>query len=421
MQAKLHRLPNGLQVVLDPVEAVESLTLGVWINVGSRHEPAHLSGVAHLLEHMVFKGTRARTAFDIVSQIEGRGGAINAYTSRENTAYYCRLLADDLPLGLDILSDLIGGASLQPQDLEKERHVILSEIHQAQDTPDDIIFDHFQNAAFPDQGLGRSVLGSEEVLNTIQAAPLKQFRDAAYGAEAMTLVLSGRFDPDLALTMIRDRFAGLGAGTYLGYAPGVYRGGDYIEVRQDLEQFHVLLGWPGAALEGPGYYVQMLLATLLGGGMSSRLFQEIREARGLAYSISTYLSAFQDTGLFTAYAATDPDYLAELLPVMAETMHAVADDLGEEELARAKQLIKAGLLMSQESTLARAESFAGQIQVFGKIMSNAALLAPLDAVSVQDIRQAVGPLLASPMTLAIIGPEHPSIDRTGVSDLFASR
>ena len=418
MTARLVRLTNGLALVLDPVDTVESLTLGVWINVGSRHEPEGLSGVAHLLEHMVFRGTRARSAFDIVAQVEGRGGSINAYTSRENTAYYCRLLSEDLSLGINILADLVGHARLRAADLDKERHVILSEIHQAEDSPDDIIFDRFQETAFPSQGLGRAVLGNEQVLATVQAQSLVGFRDAAYGAEAMTLVLSGKFDEATALHAIQQHFGTLSMGQRLPYGPGQYRGGEFIEIRQDLEQFHILLGWPGAALEGPGYYVQMLLATLLGGGMSSRLFQEVREERGLAYSVSAYLSAFQDCGLFTAYAATEPEHLGELLPVMAGAMTQLAEDLQEEELARAKQLIKASLLMGQESTLARAESYASQVQVFGKLMSTAALLAPLEAVTVAQVREAVVPLFAQPMTLAMIGPEPPSLRVQDVEALF---
>ncbi len=419
--ASLHHLPNGLQIVLDPVAAVESLTLGVWIKVGARHEPKALNGVAHLLEHMVFKGTKARSSFEIVSQIEGTGGSINAYTSRENTAYYCRLLQEDLGLGLDVLSDVIGAATLDAEDLDKERHVILSELHQAHDTPDDIIFDHFQETAFPGQGLGRSVLGTETVLNTIEDHELRQFRDQTYGAAAMTLVLSGRFDQERALDEIAARFSALPQGRATPFTPGTYRGGQYVDVRQDLEQYHVLIGWPGAALEGPGYYVQMLLATILGGGMSSRLFQEVREARGLAYSVSAYLSAFQDCGLFTAYAATEPEQLDELLPTMAHAMTQVAQDLDQSELKRAKQLIRAGLLMSQESTLARAESYAGQMQVFGKLMSNAQLLAPLEAVTVDQVRAAVPKLLSAPMTLALIGPQDSGWTVGRVEALFRDK
>ena len=418
MNPSHHRLDNGLHVVLDPMATVESLTLGVWIQVGSRHEPEGLNGLAHLLEHMVFKGTRARSAFDIVSQIEGRGGSINAYTSRENTAYYCRLLGEDLPLGLDILADMIAQATLKADDLEKERHVILSEIHQAQDTPDDIIFDCFQETAFPNQGLGNPVLGRESVLNSVGEAPLRAFRDRVYSANSMTLVVSGKFDRDQALDLIRTRFGPIPAGARLGFSPGIYKGGEFIQIRQDLEQFHLLLGWPGAALEGPGYYAQMLISTLLGGGMSSRLFQKVREEEGLAYSISAYLSAFHDCGLFTAYAATEPDQLTQLLPLMAKTMWSLCDDLSEDELARAKQLIRAGLLMAQESTLSRAESFAGQMQVFGKLMTNAQLLAPLEGVSTQDIQAAIRPLLSQPMTLAIIGPEKPALGLSEVENLF---
>jgi len=234
----------------------------------------------------------------------------------------------------------------------------------------------------------------------------------------MTLVLSGKFEVEAATTLVEERFGSLPSGARQGYEPGAYGGGEFLQVREDLEQAHVLLGWPGAALEGPGYYAQMLIATLLGGGMSSRLFQQVREVHGLAYSVSAYLSAFQDCGLFTAYAATEPEQLGALLPVMATTMRGLGEALEEEELARAKQLLKAGLLMAQESTLARAESFAGQVQVFGRLMSNADLLAPLEDVSAQDVRAAVAPLLAAPMTYVVIGPEQPSMRLNDVEAMF---
>lgn len=418
-RARLHHLSNGLQVVLDPMRTVESLTLGVWIRAGSRHEPANLSGLAHLLEHMVFKGTRARSSFDIVSQIEGQGGSINAYTSRENTAYYCRLLKDDLTLGLDILVDLIANATLRPVDLNKERQVILQELHQAADTPDDIIFDHFQETAFPNQGLGRSVLGSEQVLKTVQEAPLRSFYTSAYGARSMTLVLSGKFDEGVVLPLIQERFGALPSGHLLGFEPATYVGGEYVEVRPDLEQVHLLIGWPGAALEGPGYYAQMLISTILGGGMSSRLFQKVREEAGLAYSVSAFLSAFQDVGLFGVYAGTDPDQLSALLPLIATTMRAMTQDVSEEELARAKQLLKASLLMGHESTLARAEGYASQVQVFGKIMSTDELLAPLEAVSVDQVKSALGDLMKGKMTLALIGPQEEAYSAARLSQIFA--
>ena len=419
-RARLHHLSNGLQVVLDPMRTVESLTLGVWIRAGSRHEPADLSGLAHLLEHMVFKGTRARSSFDIVSQIEGQGGSINAYTSRENTAYYCRLLKDDLVLGLDILVDLIANATLKPADLNKERQVILQELHQVADTPDDIIFDHFQTTAFPDQGLGRSVLGSEQVLKSVKGEPLKAFYERAYGARSMTLVLSGKFDEEAVLPLIEERFGDLTPGDLMGFEPATYVGGEYIEVRPDLEQVHVLLGWPGAALEGPGYYAQMLISTILGGGMSSRLFQKVREEAGLAYSVSAFLSAFQDTGLFSIYAGTDPEQLDELLPIIAKTMRDMARDVQEDELQRAKQLLKAGLLMGHESTLARAESYAGQVQGFGKIMSNEELLTPLEAVTIEQVQSALTDLMKGKMTLALIGPNQASYDADRLAEIFSA-
>ena len=418
MRAKLYRLRNGLRVVLDPIRAVESLTLGAWIEVGARHEPRGLAGAAHLLEHMVFKGTTRRSSFDIVSEIEGRGGSINAYTSRENTAYYCRLLKEDLPLGLDILADMIAGATLRQEDLDKERHVILSELHQSQDRPDDIIFDHFQETAFPRQGLGSPILGREEVLSAVAAAPLRKFRDRAYGAACTRLVVSGRFEEAAARALIEARFAGLPAGELLSFTPGRYAGGCYGEVRQDLEQAHILLGWPGAALEGPGYYVQMLIAALLGGGMSSRLFQRVREQEGLAYNICAYLSAFQDCGLFTAYTATQPEQVKRLLPILAETLWSLRTDLEAAELGRAKQLLKASLLMGQESTLTRAEFFASQVQVFGKLMHNADLLAPLEAVTVDQIKGAITPLFDQDLTFAVIGPEDLSAQFTQIQALF---
>lgn len=297
-------LANGLRVASDRMPTVESVSLGVWVRAGTRYEQPQVNGVAHLLEHMVFKGTKRRTAREIAEEVEAAGGNINAYTSRETTAYYAKVLKDDAGLAVDVLADILQHSVFDDVELGRERSVVLQEIGQAQDTPDDVVFDHFQSTAFPDQPLGRPVLGKSEIVAAIPREAIVGFRDQHYRTSRMVVAAAGNIEHDQLVDYAQDAFGDLQSGGDATSQEAVYNSGERREVR-DLEQIHLVLGFRGAPIGTPEFYTMSVLSNLLGGGMASRLFQEIREERGLVYSIDTFMSAFADTGLFGVYAGTE--------------------------------------------------------------------------------------------------------------------
>src|SRR5690606_31354740 len=269
---------------------IETVSVGVWVGVGTRHEPEPLNGVSHLLEHMAFKGTDRRSAIDIAVEIESVGGNLNAYTGRERTCYYAKMLADDLPLALDILADILLNSRFDANELERERHVILQEIGQAEDTPDDIVFDHFQEAAYPGQALGWPVLGRSEVIERITREDVAGYMRRHYGARGTIVAAAGRLDHDALVRQVTELFGGMQPVGETAFEPGHYRGGES-RVDRSLEQLHLVLGFEGVGYRDPDYYALGVLSSLYGGGMSSRLFQEIREIRGLAYSVYSFIQS----------------------------------------------------------------------------------------------------------------------------------
>src|SRR5437870_1056841 len=335
MTTQLSTLTNGLRVATDRVDTVDTVSLGIWIDVGTRHEPAEINGVAHFLEHMAFKGTERRSALAIAEEIEAVGGHLNAYTSRESTAYYAKVLKEDIPLALDILSDILQYSTFDQEELERERTVILQEIGQANDTPDDIIFDHFQECAYPDQAMGRPVLGSPDIIRELRRDAVVGYLRDHYGARKMVLAAAGNLEHgrlvDLAERLLSDLPAERPASTEAAR----YTGGDRREER-DLEQLHLVLGFPGVVLGDPDYYAASVLSTAFGGGMSSRLFQEIREKRGLVYAIQSFVHGYRDGGLFGIYAGTGEAEAAELVPALCEQTLQLEAGLSLVELNRAK-------------------------------------------------------------------------------------
>lgn len=403
MTVAVTRLANGIRVATDTMDSVESVSLGVWVDVGTRHERPEVNGVAHLLEHMAFKGTERRSAYDIAAEIEAVGGHLNAYTSRENTAYYAKVLAEDVPLALDIVSDILRRPTFDEEELRRERAVVLQEIGQAADTPDDCIFDYFQAAAFPDQALGRPVLGTGEIVRRLDRATLKGYMGQYYGGESSVVVAAGKVE--------HERFVELAAAAFEGY-PAVakaevesarYAGGDCREPR-DLEQVHLLLGFDSVGYLDADYYTAMVYSTLLGGGMSSRLFQEVREKRGLVYSIYSFASSYRDGGLFGIYAGTGESEVEDLLPVVCDELGKSVAAIAEDELLRARAQIKAGILMSLESSSARCEQLAQQILVYGRPLTVPEVVERIEAVDPAALRRFAGRLLKSAPTLASLGP-----------------
>ncbi len=401
---KVTTLDNGLRVISDEMPGMGTVSIGAWVGVGARFEPAHLNGVSHLLEHMAFKGTERRSARDIAEEIEAVGGHINAYTSRETTAYYAKVLKDDLALAVDIVGDILQHSTLDPTELDRERQVVVQEIGQAIDTPDDIIFDWFQQTAYPDQAIGRPVLGTAEIVRGLGRDAIFDFMRAGYTAPQIVVSAAGGLEHARFLDLVGETFGGISPqSSSAADAQAKYRGGHYREER-DLEQTHLVLGFEGVAYQDDDYYALAVMSALFGGGMSSRLFQEVREQRGLAYSIYAYASSYVDTGMFTIYAGTSPEDVPEMVAVIAEECAKLSTTLTEPEIARARAQLRASTIMGMESTSSRCEHRARQLMIFGEPLSAEETIARIDAVDLDAVRRVTERVLKSPITTAAVGP-----------------
>ncbi len=399
---KTTTLANGLRIASDTIEHVETVALGVWLNIGTRHEKKSENGIAHMLEHMAFKGTTNRTALDISKAIEDVGGYMNAYTSREMTAYYVRVLRKDVELAVDILSDILQNSVFDAAEFEREQGVVLQEIGRSNDTPDDVVFDYFQETCFGDHPMGWATLGTEDIIKSLTPSAVKAYMDRHYGVKNMVFSAAGRVDHahlcelvDKYFTKITDK----GDQTPL---PANYVGGDFRQVK-DLEQVHVVLGLPTVNMFDPAYYDYMILASILGGGMASRLFHEIREKRGLVYTISADQYSYTDVGMMTIYAGTSPKEVEQLLPVVCAELKKAINTITDEEVNRAKNQMQAGLLMGLESTSHRCERLAKQMHLFNRPIPMEEILEKLNRVSVQSVQAACKAVLASKPTLTTLG------------------
>ncbi len=420
MTIEITHLANGFTVATDAMAHVETASVGVWVGSGTRNERPEWNGIAHMLEHMAFKGTARRSAQDIAEEIEAVGGQLNAYTSREHTAYYAKVLAGDLPLAVDILADILQHSAFDAAELERERTVILQEIGQANDTPDDIVFDYFQAAAFPDQAMGRSVLGTNETVKAMGRATLFDHLRAEYGPERAILAAAGRLEHAQVVDMAQRLF---GAMARTAVAPSVpeparYGSGEKREARA-LEQLHLVLGFEGVAVADRDYYSASALSVLLGGGMSSRLFQEVREKRGLAYSIYAYSSSYLDCGLFGIYAGTGEASVPELIAVTAGEIISVTARVGADELARARAQLKATTLMALESTGARCERLAQNLMSFGRIVPIAEIVERIEAVDEAAIASTARRIFRRPVSIAAVGPLATLDSLAGIQARFA--
>lgn len=400
---KVTTLSNGLRVATDTMPDVQTVSLGCWVGVGTRNEPAPVNGVAHLVEHMLFKGTERRSAFRISEEIENVGGQLNAYTTREHTAYYAKVLHEDTPLALDIIADMLQHSVIDPEELGRERTVVLQEIGQAADTPDDVIFDHFQATAYPNQALGRPVLGAEEIVGTLSRDALLDYMRQNYAGSSTVLAAAGRVDHDRFVALAEQAFSALPARAEPAVEPAAYRGGDFREER-DLEQLHLVLGFDGVGIHDPDFYAHSVLSTLLGGGMSSRLFQEVREKRGLVYSIYSFTGGYHDGGLFGIYAGTGADEVTELLPIVCEEIVKVGKDVTEDEVARARAQMKAGTLMALESSMSRCEQLGQQLLVYGRSVPVEEMVQRINAVDCEAVMRVARRLRATMPTVAALGP-----------------
>ena len=404
MSARVDTLPSGLRVVTDAMPHLETASLGVWVAAGSRHESAGEHGLSHLLEHMAFKGTRRRSARAIAEEIEAAGGDLNAATSTEHTAYYAHVLAADAPLALDILADILTESAFDQEELEREKGVILQEIGAVEDTPDDLVFDLFSAAAFPGQPIGRPILGTPERIASFSREAIGDYLLRHYASPATVVGAAGAVDHERVCAAAQELFGKLPPEGARGRAPAaVYEGGE-IRLKRRLEQAHIVIGFEGLAYDDPDFYALQVFANAVGGGMSSRLFQEVRETRGLAYAIHAFHWGYSDAGLFGFYAATGAKDVAELTPVALDCLAEAAQALSEAEARRAKAQMKVSLLTALESPAQRCEQIARQVMAFGRVLTREEIVAAIDGLDIAAIRAAGARALRSKPTVAAIGP-----------------
>jgi predicted Zn-dependent peptidase len=404
MSVEVTTLKSGINVVTETMPHLETASLGVWVASGSRHEARDEHGISHFLEHMAFKGTRRRSARQIAEEIEAVGGDLNAATSAESTTYYARVLKADVPLALDVLSDILSEPAFDAEEVVREQSVIVQEIGAVADTPDDLIFEHLQVTAFPDQPLGRSILGTPKTVRTFDDAKLRHYLGRQYRAPAIVVAAAGAVDHKAVVAEVERRFASFNGPASAAPERAKFGGGTYVEKRE-LEQVHIALALHGLPLRDPSLFSLQVFTSALGGGMSSRLFQEARESRGLCYSIYAFHAPYSDIGMFGLYAGTDAADTSELMRLIVDEITNTAETLSEVEVARAKAQMKAGLLMALESSGERVGQLARQMLGWGRPIPLNELVDKVEAVTVESARAA---------GRALIGRGRPAIAVLGL-------
>lgn len=397
------RLANGLTVATERMPEIATATLGVWVGTGSRHEMAHEHGLSHLIEHMAFKGTARRSARQIAEDIENVGGDINAATSVEYTSYTARVLGENVDVALDVLGDILIHSAFDPAELAREKGVILQEYAAVEDTPDDLIYDAFMETAFPGQPIGRPILGTPDTIKSFSADTIRAFLAREYAPGKMVLAAAGDVDHGRIVEMAERCFGAMPTAAPREPEPSHYEGGER-RIPRKLEQANIVLGLPGLSFKDKNYYATHLFAHILGGGLTSRLWHEVRENRGLAYSIDAFHWPFSDCGLFGIGAGTAGADVAELMNVTLECTRKATDDISEIEMTRAKAQMKVALLTALETPGGRIERVARQLLSWGRIVSSNEIVRKVDALSVEQVREAGRRLMQGAPTLAAIGP-----------------
>ncbi len=404
MTVRVTRLSSGLSVVTDQMPHLKTAALGVWVGSGSRDENADEHGISHLLEHMAFKGTSRRNARQIAEEIEAVGGDLNAATSVESTAYFARVLQENVPLALDVLSDILSEPAFDANELKREQNVIVQEIGAVEDTPDDLIFDRLQELAFPKQAVGRCILGTPETVRSFTPARLRSYLARNYRGPDMLVAAAGAVEHEQIVAEAEKRFA-----CFAGPAAAVperakFGGGTRVEQR-DLEQVHIAFALEGVPVADDQLYSLQVFTNVLGGGMSSRLFQEVREKRGLCYAIHTFHMPYADTGLFALYAGTDQADAPELMQVIVDEIAGATETISDAEVARAKAQMRVGALMALESSEARIGQLARQMLAYGRPIPLEEIVAKIDAVSVDSARAAGRAVIQrGRLAIAALGP-----------------
>ncbi len=402
-EIKTSQLDNGLTLAAVQMPDMHSVSIGVWVKAGARDERADETGIAHFLEHMAFKGTKRRSAFDIAREVEDVGGFMNAHTGREETAYYIGLLPEHIELGFDVLSDIVIHSSLPENEIERERGVILQEIGQANDTPDDYVFECFSTSCFGSHTLGQSILGTTESVSGFCQKDLSGYMSRHYGAEQMIVCVAGNISHLQAEKLVQRYFADLPEASTPLRIPPKWHSKHFIGER-DLEQCHTVFGFSAPSALSNWRYAMMVLSNLYGGGMSSRLFQQVREERGLCYSIFSFAQMFVDTGVFGVYAGTSADKVNEMLEVSLAELKQCKDTISADEMERAKQQLRSAVLMRRDSVSSMMETTARQLAIFGQITDKNQLLHEIDKVSISDVSGLVEMLASTAKpSLAMVG------------------
>jgi predicted Zn-dependent peptidase len=404
MSVEVTRLSSGLTVVTDSMPHLQTTSLGVWVGSGSRDEEPNEHGISHLLEHMAFKGTKHRTARQIAEEIEAVGGDLNAATSSETTAYFASALKADMPLAVDVLSDILTNPTFDAAELKREQNVIVQEIGASEDNPDDLVFDYLQSTAFPNQPIGRAILGTRETVCSFKEQNLRTYLARNYRAPDMVVSATGAIEHGAVVAEVERRFGQFEGPAAPQPQSASFGGGLKLEAR-DLEQVHIALALEGLAQLHADYFSLQVFTIVLGGGMSSRLFQEVREKRGLCYTISAFHAPYQDTGMFGIYAGTDAGDVRDLMNVAVSETAAAAAGITDAEVNRAKAQIKVSLLMALESSGARARQLASQILTYGRPLPIEEMIARIDGVTVESTRAAGAALMARARpAIAALGP-----------------
>lgn len=419
MEINLSKLANGLRVATVERPQTETVSLGIWVNTGSACEYKDINGISHFVEHMVFKGTKSRTSQQISEDIENVGGQNNAYTSREFTVFYAKMLKADVELAIDVLSELVTSPTFDAQEMAKEKEVVIQEIKQTNDDPSDIVFDYFQSTVYANQALGMSILGTEERVRSFDADKMHEYMRHNYAAENIVVVAVGNLKHADFVKMVEDRMAGLNPHTDFKRDKQIYTGGQFIKTR-DIEQAQVLLGFEGVRYGHELYYPTSVLSTLLGGSMSSRLFQEIREKRGLVYSVYSFTNAHKESGLFGIYAGLNQEEIKNYVPVVADEIKKITNEyVTDKELNRVKVQLKASMLMALESSSSTAEVVARQQLIHNRFIPVEEIVEKIESVSKEDILKTARYIFGGKPTYTLLGNLDQYPDYEAVEKMFA--
>lgn len=416
-----HHLSNGMRVVMEKIPTCRSVSFGIWVKTGSRNEPLPLNGVSHFIEHMLFKGTDRYSAKDIADVFDGIGGNVNAFTTKEYTCYYAKVLDEHLHIAVDVLADMVFHSRLDKEELEKERNVILEEIAMYDDTPDDLVHDLLAKAAYGDHPLGLTILGTEPNLRSLGASELRGYMDRHYSIDNIVIGVAGNYGDDL-LELLERHFSGFAnAGEPFACEPPSFVGDSLFHAKK-TEQNHICFSWPGCSISDERLYGMILLNNVIGGGMSSRLFQEIREKRGMAYSVYSYHSAHLDSGLFTVYIGTAPKQTEEVLKVSMEVIgDVIGQGMTDAELRRGKEQLKGSLILGLESTSSRMNRIGKNELMLGKHNTMDEIIERIESVNMEDIKALTNELFAVPFALAMVGQSDKAIQSFGRDQLVVRR